>query len=101
MATFRIWYRADAHFATAYTTEASNVDPSHYRHLGEAEATDLGDLFRRMNCVDGSDVELVGRGRRFQARSMSVGDVVVDAEGHGHLCSVVGWETFDASTFAR
>lgn len=96
---FCIWYRSSAHFATSYGVTTENVDPSHYDQLGQAEASDLEDLFRKMNCVDGSDEELVGRGKQFQARSMSVGDVAIDEQGNGHLCSIVGWRGFDASAF--
>ena len=73
--TFQVWYRTFAN------------SEYYYVRLGNVIASDLEDLFRCMNCVDGSDFEQVGRGKRFQTRSMSVGDVAIDETGQGHMCA--------------
>lgn len=95
---FQVWYRTDEQFKNAHKVNNKNIDPSHYRKIGFAHAFDLGELFRRMNCVDGGDFELVGRGKKFEVRSMSVGDVAIDEEGRGYLCASAGWEPFDGVT---
>ena len=90
---FQVWYRTDTHFRDAYKVTRLNIDPTHYFKVGEVEATNLGDLFRRMNCVDGSEYECVGSGPgQFQVRSMSVGDMAIDEHGRGYLCCSIGWE---------
>jgi hypothetical protein len=65
------------------------VDRAGYRLIGEVEADSLEDLFRRMNAVDGSEIEMP---QRLGCRSMSVGDVAVDEEGDAHYCASFGWE---------
>lgn len=92
---FQVWYRTDEEFRNAYKVNKDNIDRAHYYKVGTAEALNVGDLFRRMNCVDGSDEEYVGRGKKFWVRSMSVGDIAIDEEGHGFLCASMGWEPFD------
>lgn len=101
MVKFQVWYRTDAEFRNAHKVSTKNINPDHYHKVGNATAFDLGELFRRMNCVDGSDQEYVGRGKKFQVRSMSVGDIAIDEEGRGYLCNNVGWGQFDGSIFNK
>jgi hypothetical protein len=64
------------------------VELKSYKRVAEIEADDLEDAFRRMNAVDGSDIELP---RKLGCRSMSVGDIAIDEAGAGHLCAGCGW----------
>src|SRR5579885_408276 len=93
-----VFYRTDEAFRDAYRTNTDNIDPAHYYVVGRVEASDLEDLFRRMNYVDGSEVEYVGRGK-LEVRSLSVGDVALDEQGVAHLCASVGWEAFTGKGF--
>ncbi len=97
---FQVYYRTDEEFRNAHKVSTKNIDPTHYHKVnrGAVAAFDLAELFRRMNCVDGSDFELVGRGK-LEVRSMSVGDVAIDENGRGYLCNNVGWAQFDGSIF--
>ncbi len=96
---FQVYYRTDDEFRNAHKVNTKNINPVHYNRVGRVAAFDLNELFRRMNCVDGSDFELVGRGKQFEVRSMSAGDVVIDEEGRGYLCNSMGWGQFDGSIF--
>ncbi len=96
---FQVWYRNDQEFRNAHKVSTKNIDPTHYNKVGNVPAFDLAELFRRMNCVDGSDFECVGMGKRFEVRSMSVGDVAIDENGNGYLCNNVGWAQFDGTIF--
>jgi hypothetical protein len=96
---FQVYYRTSEEFRNAHKVSANNIDRAHYFKVGNVNAFDLSELFRRMNVVDGSDFELVGRGKRFHVRSMSVGDIAIDENGNGYLCNNVGWAQFDGSIF--
>jgi len=100
MAKFYVFYRKPEYSRDAYFLNGSSVDHTHYSKVAEVEVEDLEDLFRRMNVVDGSECELVGRGPgKLPIRSISVGDVVVDETGRGYLCGSAWWEACDASKF--
>lgn len=87
---YTVYYLKREHSRDAYFITASDINPSQYERVACVEAAHLEDLFRRMNCVDGSDIEYVGRGK-LEIRSLSVGDVVVCQEGT-YLCAGCGWD---------
>jgi hypothetical protein len=64
------------------------VKRSDFSKITELEAEDLEVVFRRMNVVDGSDIELP---QKLKCRSLSVGDVVEDSTGAPHYCASIGW----------
>jgi hypothetical protein len=62
------------------------LDRGSYRKVTEVETDDLEVVFRQMNAVDGTELCC-----KLRVRSMSVGDVAVDAAGVAHLCCSCGW----------
>lgn len=90
---YTVYYLKCQYSRDAIFTTAKSVNPSHYDKVATVSAENLEDLFRRMNCVDGSKIEYVGRGLgQLPIRSLSVGDVVVQEGSGAFLCAVVGWE---------
>jgi hypothetical protein len=85
-----VFYLKREHSRDAYMLDGCKANPDMYEKVACVQATDKEDLFRRMNVVDGSEQEYVGRGK-LEIRSLSVGDVVVSEEGT-YLCAGVGWE---------
>ena len=70
------------------------LDPDCYEYITTLQSEDLGDVFRRMNHVDGSEEEalLMSLG----VRSMMVGDVCICTTGWGGFrCASAGWEEID------
>lgn len=70
------------------------LNSDHYRKIVTIEAGSLGDVWRRMNVVDGSPMELPNK---LGCRSMCVGDVVKEETDDGrlvglHYCAGVGWQ---------
>lgn len=84
---FKVLYRIDTRNYPRF--DPVSVSSSEYKLIADVEASDLEDLFRRMNVVDGSDIEMP---RKLRCRSMSVGDVAVDPQGKAHFCASAGWE---------
>lgn len=84
---FEVHYRIDTR--DFVSSASASVPASNYKHVVSLDATDLEDLFRRMNVVDGSDIEMP---RRLRCRSMSVGDIAIDTQGKAHFCASAGWE---------
>jgi len=75
--------------------EPEKVRFEQYKKMTTFETPGLEDVFRRMNVVDGSDIEIP---LKLRCRSMSVGDVVVMAEGREAvtwLCAPAGWKPLD------
>jgi hypothetical protein len=92
-----VYYRTREAFRDAMFTTPDNVVKKDYEKVACVQASDLEDLFRRMNCVDGSDIEYVGRGK-LEIRSLSVGDIAVSDEG-AYLCASCGWEKVEGLTW--
>ena len=82
----RIFYRDREHFPY---WEEDTLSPDKYEYVGEIEQDDLGDIYRAMNHVDGSEVEAALQA--FGVRSMSPGDIAVTDEGI-FLCARSGWK---------
>lgn len=100
--TFRVYYLSPLKFVQALFLKAENVEPKDYKEVAFVECESLGDLFRYMNCVDGSPEEFVGPGdSKLNIRSLSVGDVAVDGDGKGWLCQAVGWGEVPAEIIER
>lgn len=95
---FTVYYLKNDAMVKAYTLNIENVNPSDYTKVGCVEARNLEDLFRRMNCVDGSEYEYVGRGK-MEVRSLSVGDVALLEDGGAYLCASVGWDVISRKGF--
>jgi hypothetical protein len=62
------------------------LEQTHKKVAGEVEASDLDDLFRKMNVVNGTELPL-----QLKVRSMCSGDVAVDEKGIAHFCAMIGW----------
>lgn len=89
MAKFSVYYVKpefvrDFIFANEFTA----VDLSKFAHVCDVEADSLGDVWRRMNVVDGSDIEMP---IKLKVRSMMVGDLVIAEDGM-HQVASVGWK---------
>lgn len=70
-----------------YGTTPESVSADAYNQVGYVDATDLEDLFRIMNAVDGTEHCCV-----IDVRSMSVGDIAIDESGQAHFCASMGWK---------
>lgn len=57
---------------------------------------DLEMIFRDMNAVDGDETCC-----KLKVRSMSVGDVVIDASGNAHYCAHTGWTKVEMKVTTR
>ena len=71
------------------------VSPDDYQQVAEVSG-DLEEVFRQMNAVDGNELCC-----QLRVRSMSVGDIAVDAAGVAHYCQGAGWgrTTFSGDHF--
>lgn len=67
----------------------AKLDRVAFTKVAEIDAATLGEVFRKMNVVDGTELPV-----QLKVRSMSVGDVVV-ADGVAHVCCPIGWEKVD------
>lgn len=60
---FYVFYRTNEAFRDAMFVTSENIRMTDYVGVACVEADDTEDLFRRMNVVDGSAIEYVGRGK--------------------------------------
>jgi len=84
MPKFIIFYAKSLRYAPYQTPETSN--PLDYRKVGEVEVESLGEVFRVMNAVDGTELCC-----QMGVRSMSMGDIAVDEDGVAHYCAATSW----------
>jgi len=87
-----VYYVTDLRNAPRHAPKGG-LDKAGYRKVAMVETDDLDVAFRQMNAVDGNELCC-----QLRVRSMSVGDVAVDADGVAHLCCSMGWE---ATSFAQ
>ncbi len=94
---FYVFYRNPQTFRDSMFVTPDNIKLEDYVGITQrVEADDIEDLFRRMNVVDGSEVEVVGPGK-LEIRSLSVGDVAIDETGRGYLCASFGWNDINTA----
>jgi hypothetical protein len=92
-------YHADEMATYTDAKEKAAAFPQGYSKVAVVEARDLCDTYRITNHIDAAwydnpeVVELLND----QARSTSVGDVVVDEAGRAHLCACFGWEELEGT----
>jgi hypothetical protein len=82
---FRVLYDRDPHFWVDDSVES--VDASKFIEVAQVEGDSLDDIFCKMNVVDGTELPV-----KLHVRSMSVGDVLIDAEGLASICCSLGWK---------
>jgi hypothetical protein len=81
---YRVYYRKslrDVGFAISNT-----VNMADYEMIGTINADSLEHLYRDMNAIDGTETCC-----KMRVRSMSVGDIAIDADGISHYCASFGW----------
>jgi hypothetical protein len=86
---YRVFYLKSSRDLRFGQPAPAKVDLDAYTFIANVDASNLDDLFRRMNVVDGSDFEMP---QKLRCRSMSVGDVAIDRDGKAHYCASFGWE---------
>lgn len=90
MAQYIVYYTEDL---TAVYRGVRAFDETKFKRIALVEASDLEDLFRKMNVVDGTELPV-----QLKVRSMSCGDVAWDSEtGQLWLCDLAGWTEVSAT----
>ena len=84
MAKYTVYYTHDTMSGFRPPTKFEEGD---YDRVAEVEASDLEDLFRKMNVVDGTELPV-----QLKVRSMCMGDVALDSQGQYWFCGMVGWK---------
>lgn len=84
MNSYRVYYAKD--MMAGYRKPAFSAED--YTEVALVDAENLGELFRKMNVVDGDEVPV-----QMKIRSMSCGDIAFDTATHtAYFCAPVGWE---------
>ena len=84
MFNYQVYYRINTRFAPPEV-----VNLSDYKFIAEVEATDLEDLFEKMNNGHTRSEILA----KLRVRSLSVGDVVINKGSDvAMICDYVGWK---------
>jgi hypothetical protein len=83
---YSVWYRKK--FSSTFDVPSS-LNKDDYKHITDLDATNLEDVFRKMNAVAGTELPL-----QLKVRSLSVGDVVIEKGGLNAIwyCAPCGWE---------
>lgn len=85
---YTVFYSKDmrAAWMKSCDNDVETIAKTDYDEITKIEAESLGAAFRLMNVVDGDELPT-----KLKVRSLSVGDIVVDANGKASLCAPIGW----------
>jgi len=85
---YTIFYAKDMREAwmKSCNNNVKTIDKSGYEEITIIDAKSLSDVFKLMNVVDGDELPT-----QLMVRSLSVGDIVVEANGKASLCAPMGW----------
>ena len=89
MKQYKVFYRNPMDLLGFMTVpkEMDKLDLAGHKEITTVSASNLEDLFRQMNVVDGTELPV-----KLRCRSLSVGDITTDlGTNKSYYCAPIGW----------